>query len=117
MNRRAPILLAIGSVGALWFLHRRPARALLVSPIEVDGIPTVTTHGGFGAPRSGPPRHTHQGVDLAAPAGSRVLAVGDGVIVRANPGLGKIVRKLRLDAPAAPCSRCEIGRASCRERV
>jgi murein DD-endopeptidase MepM/ murein hydrolase activator NlpD len=30
-----------------------------------------------------------------------VLAVGDGEIVPASPGLGKTVRKLRLDAPAA----------------
>jgi murein DD-endopeptidase MepM/ murein hydrolase activator NlpD len=42
----------------------------------------------------------HQGVDLAASPGSRVLAVGDGVIVAANPGLGKTVRKLLLDSPA-----------------
>jgi murein DD-endopeptidase MepM/ murein hydrolase activator NlpD len=43
----------------------------------------------------------HQGTDLAAPPGSHVLAVGDGVIVRTDPGLGKIVRKLRLDVPGA----------------
>jgi hypothetical protein len=30
-----------------------------------------------------------------------VLAVGDGVIVRAEPGLGKTVRKLRLDHPGS----------------
>ena len=102
MSRQALIALAIGSVGAVWLLRRRGARvALLGSPIEVSGTPTVTPHGQYGAPRAGPPRHAHQGIDLAAPAGSQVLAVGDGVIVPAHPGLGKIVRKLRLDVPAA----------------
>jgi murein DD-endopeptidase MepM/ murein hydrolase activator NlpD len=75
--------------------------APLGSPVEVSGTPTVTPHGQYGAPRAGPPRHAHQGIDLAAPAGSRVLAEGDGVIAPAHPGLGKIVRKLRLDVPAA----------------
>jgi murein DD-endopeptidase MepM/ murein hydrolase activator NlpD len=40
-------------------------------------------------------------VDLAAAPGSKVLAVGDGVIVATEPGLGKVVRKLRLDVPGA----------------
>ncbi|MCU1281248.1 MAG: hypothetical protein JWM53_4794, partial [bacterium] len=72
---------------------------LLGAPVEAKSAPTVTPHGYFGARRTGPPAHAHQGVDLAAPAGSHVLAVGDGVIVRTDPGLGKIVRKLRLDIP------------------
>jgi murein DD-endopeptidase MepM/ murein hydrolase activator NlpD len=71
----------------------------LVSPLEMGGTPRVTPHGYFAAPRAGPPIHRHQGVDLAAPPGSRVLAVGDGKIVRTDPGLGKIVRKLQLDVP------------------
>src|SRR5262249_22096458 len=57
--------------------------------------------GEFGAFRKGPPEHAHQGVDLIAPRGSHVLAVGNGAIVSANPGLGQIVRKLRLDEPGA----------------
>jgi murein DD-endopeptidase MepM/ murein hydrolase activator NlpD len=64
-------------------------------------MPIVTPRGGFGAHRAGPPEHAHQGVDLAARPGSRVLAVGDGVIVSTKPGLGKTVRKLRLDTPSA----------------
>jgi murein DD-endopeptidase MepM/ murein hydrolase activator NlpD len=97
--------IALGSAGALLLIARKRDASggsiILGSPVEAHGVPTVTPHGYFGAPRAGPPRHTHQGVDLGAPAGSHVLAVGDGVIVRTNPGLGKIVRKLRLDVPAA----------------
>jgi murein DD-endopeptidase MepM/ murein hydrolase activator NlpD len=97
--------LGLGSVGALVIFGRRRdssgASLILGSPVEGDRAPMVTPHGYFGAPRAGPPSHTHQGVDVAAPPGSYVLAVGDGVIVRTDPGLGKIVRKLRLDAPAA----------------
>jgi murein DD-endopeptidase MepM/ murein hydrolase activator NlpD len=40
-------------------------------------------------------------VDLIAPPGSRVLAVGDGVIVETKPGLGLVVRKLKLDVPGS----------------
>lgn len=104
MKREHWILVGAGSVGALLLLARRrnaSGSALLSSPVEVGSIPTVTPHGYFGAPRAGPPRHVHQGIDLAAPPGSRVLAVGDGMIVKTDPGLGKIVRKLRLDRPAA----------------
>jgi murein DD-endopeptidase MepM/ murein hydrolase activator NlpD len=105
MKRDGLIVLAIGSVGALWLLarKRRDSRGsyVLGSPIEGSGTPIVTPRGQFGAARMGPPAHKHQGLDLAAPPGSRVLAVGDGVIVPANPGLGEVVRKLRLDVPAA----------------
>ncbi|HEY2747317.1 MAG TPA: M23 family metallopeptidase [Polyangia bacterium] len=105
MKRDALIALAIGSVGAVWVLGRRRndagAASILGSPVEVSGTPTITAHGQFGVPRAGPPAHTHQGIDLATPVGSNVLAVGDGIIVAANPGLGRIVRKLRLDVPAA----------------
>lgn len=94
--------LALGSVGAFILLGRKRSHldsTMLGSPVDVRGPPRATPHGYFGAPRAGPPKHTHQGVDLAAPAGSHVLAVGDGVIVKTDPGLGKIVRKLRLDTP------------------
>jgi murein DD-endopeptidase MepM/ murein hydrolase activator NlpD len=72
---------------------------LLGPPLEANGTPRVTPHGHYGAFRDGPPIHTHQGVDLAAPPGSAVLAVGDGTIVATDPGLGKVVRKLKLDRP------------------
>jgi murein DD-endopeptidase MepM/ murein hydrolase activator NlpD len=74
---------------------------ILGSPIEATGPPQVTPHGYFGAARAGPPRHAHQGIDIAAPPRSYVVAVGDGVIVPTRAGLGKIVRKLRLDGPGA----------------
>jgi murein DD-endopeptidase MepM/ murein hydrolase activator NlpD len=90
-----------GSLGALVLMRRRPphrAAATLGLPIEGRSL-TATPHGFFGAARSGPPIHSHQGVDLAARPGSRIFAVGDGAIVATDPGLGKIVRKLRLDRP------------------
>jgi murein DD-endopeptidase MepM/ murein hydrolase activator NlpD len=105
MKRGTLIALAVGSAGALWLYRRNRAATGAPDrpgmPIEVDGAPTLTRHGHYGARREGPPTHRHQGIDLIAPPGSRVLAVGDGVIVRANAGLGRIVRKLRLDAPAS----------------
>ncbi len=108
MTARGWILFAAVAGGALLLLRRKRADAdereddsaassLLGSPVEASGTPRATPHGYYGAPRSGPPVHTHQGVDLVAPAGSHVLAVGDGLIVRANPGIGKTVRKLQLD--------------------
>lgn len=105
MKRDTVLLFAFGAVGAFLLLRRRPDKTaesyILGSPIETTGAATVTPHGYFGAARAGPPSHKHQGLDLAAHAGSHVLAVGDGVIVRTNPGLGKVVRKLRLDVPSA----------------
>jgi murein DD-endopeptidase MepM/ murein hydrolase activator NlpD len=106
MRRDTLVLLGLGSVGAALLLGRRGGSSsgrsiVLGPPVEVKGTPTVTPHGYFGAPRTGPPAHAHQGIDLAAPPGSHVLAVGDGVIVQTNPGLGKIVRKLRLDVRGA----------------
>lgn len=104
MKREHWLLVGAGSVGALVLLTRRrdaSGSARLGSPVEGGGIPRVTPHGYFDAPRAGPPKHAHQGIDLAAPSGSHVLAVGDGVIVKTDPGLGKVVRKLRLDKPAA----------------
>jgi murein DD-endopeptidase MepM/ murein hydrolase activator NlpD len=105
MSRGSSLWLGLGSVGALLLLNRKRAwtggSIILGSPVEVNGPPTVTPRGYFGVPRAGPPAHKHQGVDLAALPGSHVLAVGDGVIVHTDPGLGKVVRKLRLDMPAA----------------
>lgn len=93
---------AIGAAGMLvFFVRPRREPGLLGLPLEGDGPMRTTPKGSYGAPRKGPPVHKHQGVDLRASPGSRVLAIGDGVIVRTNPGLGKTVRKLRLDRPAA----------------
>jgi murein DD-endopeptidase MepM/ murein hydrolase activator NlpD len=105
MKRADWVWVGLGSSGALILFGGKRSSTngslFLGPPIEVNGIATVTPHGYFGAPRGGPPVHTHQGVDLAAPPGSHVLAVGEGVIVRTDPGLGKIVRKLRLDVSGA----------------
>jgi murein DD-endopeptidase MepM/ murein hydrolase activator NlpD len=90
------IAVACGAAGAVVWLGRR--RALLGSPVD-SRTPSVTPHGGFDMPRAGKHPHAHQGLDLVAPPGSVVRAVGDGVIVSANPGLGGIVRKLQLDRP------------------
>src|SRR5207302_9867999 len=98
--RRATWIWIAAGLGVIALLPRR-RRGTLGLPIEVSGDPRVTPHGDYGAHRAGPPVHAHQGVDLAAPPGSRVLAVGDGLIVSTDPGLGKIVRKLRLDEPAS----------------
>lgn len=97
---RSWLWLGIGTAVVLLAGKRRSGGTLMLgSPVEAAGTPTVTPHGHFSAPRAGPPAHAHQGVDLAARPGSHVLAVGDGVIVATDPGLGKIVRKLRLDIP------------------
>jgi murein DD-endopeptidase MepM/ murein hydrolase activator NlpD len=107
MKRETLGLVAIGAAAGLLLLSRRRSQSpsadssILGSPLESKGTPMVTAHGYYGAPRAGPPKHSHQGTDLAASVGSHVLAVGDGVIVKTDPGLGKIVRKLRLDAPGA----------------
>jgi murein DD-endopeptidase MepM/ murein hydrolase activator NlpD len=104
MKRDSWFWIACGTIGAFVLFRKRSTSTgsyLLGAPVEVKRAPTVTPHGYFGARRAGPPAHAHQGVDLAAPAGSHVLAVGDGLIVRTDPGLGKIVRKLRLDIPGA----------------
>jgi murein DD-endopeptidase MepM/ murein hydrolase activator NlpD len=105
MKRETWLWIGLGSAGALLLLGRKGAPPFgslhLGSPVEVSGTPRVTPHGHFGAPRAGPPVHTHQGVDLAAPPGSRVLAVGDGVVVATDPGLGLVVRKLKLDVPGS----------------
>jgi murein DD-endopeptidase MepM/ murein hydrolase activator NlpD len=104
MTRDSWFWIACGTIGVFVLLRNRSRSTgsyLLGAPVNVKSIPTVTPHGYFGARRTGPPVHAHQGLDLAAPAGSHVLAVGDGVIVQTHPGLGKIVRKLWLDIPGA----------------
>jgi murein DD-endopeptidase MepM/ murein hydrolase activator NlpD len=105
MKRETWTWIGLGSLGALLLLGRKQAPSggslILGSPVEANGPPKVTPRGYFGAPRAGPPAHTHQGVDLAALPGSHVLAIGDGVIIKTDPGLGKVVRKLRLDLPGA----------------
>lgn len=104
MTRARWTWIGVGTAVALLLVGRRsrPLGAMsLGSPLEDGRTPTVTPRGYFGAPRAGPPVHTHQGIDLAAAPGSRVLAVGDGVIVKTDPGLGLVVRKLRLDVPGS----------------
>lgn len=103
MSRPTWLWFGLGSTALLLLARNRraPSSHLLGMPLETPAAPRVTPHGYFGAPRAGPPKHSHQGIDLAAPPGSHVLAVGDGLIVKTDPGLGKIVRKLRLDVPGA----------------
>ena len=93
------LLLGLGVVGLTLAWRRKPSSRLLVAPL--DGSLSTTPHGNFGAPRKGPPQHQHQGIDLAARPGSFVRAIGAGVIVKTNPGLGGLVRKLKLDTPTA----------------
>jgi murein DD-endopeptidase MepM/ murein hydrolase activator NlpD len=99
VSRTALVAFGAGIIVAALIGRRRKARPMLGSPVE--SAAWLTPHGAFGAERSGPPRHAHQGVDLWAAPGSRVLAVGDGRIVQTRPGLGGIVRKLELDEPGA----------------
>lgn len=96
MNRW--LLLGVGALGVGLLLRRKTdtsTEPFLVSPI--DGALRTTPHGEFGAARKGPPAHAHQGIDLGAKSGTFIRAVGAGVIVATKPGLGKLVRKLRLD--------------------
>src|SRR5262249_13552557 len=78
------IWVALGVGGAaLWLWRRRTAPEESQVPqglaLPLEGRPLrLTPHGSFGAYRKGPPAHWHQGLDLHAPPGSRVLAVGDG---------------------------------------
>lgn len=94
---RAWLWAAAGTAGAAFLWSRRHR---LISPITGVATPVTTPHGDYGAHREGPPAHTHHGLDLVVPAGGRIVAVADGTIIPADPGLGKIVRKLKLDAPA-----------------
>jgi murein DD-endopeptidase MepM/ murein hydrolase activator NlpD len=94
MKRRWPWIAGGAAAAVALFANRRNRLGL---PFEGAGVPTTTPHGYFDAHRDGPPPHFHQGIDLAAAPGGHVLAIGDGVIVSTDPGLGKLVRKLRLD--------------------
>jgi len=84
----------------------------------------TTPHGQFGAVRpvgATTADHYHQGVDLVGKAGESVLAVGNGQIVDAKPGIGQTVRVLLLDdgravvyadlgtATAEPGQRMKVG--------
>lgn len=79
--------------------------------LPIDGARLVTPLGHYGAARyvvggestgrrpspDAPINHFHQAVDLQARPGANVYAVGDGLIITANPGLGKAVLKLQLE--------------------
>lgn len=75
--------------------------AELGPPIERAPPFRITAHGGYGVDRpvQGPRTHAHQGVDLEASPKSQVLAVGDGAIVRADCGVGRVCLKLELSPP------------------
>lgn len=98
MSRANWLWAAAGTAGAaiLWTRRNR-----LGSPLQGLATPTTTPHGDYGTHRVGPPSHTHHGLDLSAQPGAHILAVGDGTIVHAEPGLGHTVRKLHLDRPSA----------------
>ena len=71
----------------------------LAAPLAMP-LRKTTPHGQFGAVRpvgATTADHYHQGVDLVGKAGESVLAVGNGQIVDAKPGIGQTVRVLLLD--------------------
>lgn len=89
------------AVGAVLVVARRRGDSDSALGLPLERPLRTTPHGKFGDPRKGPPAHFHQGIDLRSPPGDDILAIGDGVLVSTTPGLGKVVRKLRLDRPAA----------------
>jgi len=75
------------------------ATTMLAAPLAAP-LRKTTPNGWFGAGRpTGSPNPTrkHQGVDLKGTAGEPVFAVGNGQIVKADPGVGQTVRVLLLD--------------------
>ena len=75
------------------------ATGALAPPLAMP-LRKTTPNGWFGAGRpTGSPNPTrkHQGVDLKGTAGEPIYAVGNGQIVKADPGVGQTVRVLLLD--------------------
>lgn len=76
-----------------------PVTTALAAPLAPP-LRKTTPHGQFNAVRpvgATKPDHYHQGVDLVGKAGESVLAVGPGIIVKSDPGIGQTVRVLQLD--------------------
>jgi murein DD-endopeptidase MepM/ murein hydrolase activator NlpD len=64
-----------------WWLATAGPPVRYVVPVE--GIRAAALRSSFGAPRSG--GRTHQGVDILAPRGTRVLAAARGMVVSTQP--------------------------------
>lgn len=74
------------------------------SPLLCPVAGAVEFGSSFGAPRSGPPPHPHQGNDMMATEGTPTVAAEDGVVVRASgvdTGLGGITVWVQGDSGTA----------------
>jgi hypothetical protein len=92
----------IGTSGWYWPLGYSPT---VVSGGEFLGNgcgPNNTALGGYGFYYAG---LFHLGVDMAAPAGTKVYAVGDGAIKRVNPGFGGDGNAISVEHSAADGSK------------